>query len=271
MMDVKDSVLVESRDGITRVTLNRPQARNAFDVRMVTGLCDIFEHLAADPKVRGVILSGSGPVFCAGVDLNWMAGGASESERVKDAELLMRMLRAMDGCPAPVVGRIQGAAFGGGLGLVSLCDIVVASDDARFALREVRVGLVPAVIAPFFLRKVGLSQFQRFALTGEPFTAVVAKEIGLVHEVVAASELDAAVDEMTEQVRQAAPLATRATKALLRRLPALAEDEARAACIESNARARGSEEAQEGMRAFVEKRPPSWVRPPSRKGKGKVP
>lgn len=269
-MDSQDSVLVESRDGITRVTLNRPQARNAFDARMVTGLCDIFEHLAADPKVRGVILAGSGPVFCAGVDLNWMAGGASEKERVADAELLMRMLRAMEACPVPVVGRVHGAAFGGGLGLVAQCDLVVAADDARFALREVRVGLVPAVIAPFLLRKVGLSQFQRFALTGEPFTAGVAKEIGLVHEVVRASELDAAVAEVTEQVRQAAPRATRATKELLRRLPALTEEEARAACIESNARIRGGEEAQEGLRAFVEKRPPSWVPQPSGKGKGKT-
>ncbi len=267
-MDAQDSVLVESRDGIARVTLNRPQARNAFDARMVTGLCGIFEHLAGDPKVRGVVLSGSGPVFCAGVDLTWMADSASEKERIRDAELLMRMLRAIDGCPAPVVGRIHGAAFGGGLGLVALCDIVVASDDARFALREVRVGLVPAVIAPFLLRKVGVSRFQRFALTGEPFTAGVAKDIGLVHEVVPEKELDAAVGEVTEQVLQAAPLATRATKELLRRLPALPEEEARANCIESNAQIRGTEEAQEGLRAFAQKRPPSWVPPPSGKGKG---
>lgn len=269
-MVAQDSVLVESRDGIAKVTLNRPQARNAFDARMVAGLCDSFEHLTADPKVRAVVLSGAGPVFCAGVDLTWMADVASEKERVGDAELLMRMLRAMDGCPAPVVGRIHGAAFGGGLGLVSLCDIVVASDDARFALREVRVGLVPAVIAPFLLRKVGISRFQRFALTGEPFTAGVAKDMGLVHEVVPAKGLDAAVGEITEHLLQAAPLAMRATKDLLRRLPALSEEEGRAFCIESNARIRGTEEAREGMRAFVEKRPPSWTQKPLPKGKGHV-
>lgn len=269
-MNAQDPVLVESRDGIATVTLNRPQARNAFDARMVTGLCDIFRHLAADPKVRGVVLSGGGPVFCAGVDLNWMAGAASETERRGDAELLMNMLRAIEGCPAPVVGRIQGAAFGGGLGLVALCDIAVASEDARFALREVRVGLVPAVIAPFLLRKVGVSQFQRFALTGEPFTARVARDMGLVHEVVPAHELDAAMGNVIEQLLQAAPEAARATKALLRRLPALPEEEGRAACIESNARIRGTEEAREGTRAFVEKRPPSWAQEPPGKGKGKA-
>ncbi len=262
-MPAQDTVLVALRDGIATVTLNRPQARNAFDARMVAGLSDTFEHLAADPKVRGVVLAGAGPIFCAGVDLNWMAETTSEKDRAADAELLMRMLRAIDNCPAPVVGRIQGAAFGGGLGLVAQCDIVVASDDARFALREVRVGLVPAVIAPFLLRKVGVSRFQRFALTGEPFTASTAKDIGLVHEVVPGEDLDPAVGEITEQLLQAAPLATRTTKALLRRLPALTEEEARAVCIESNARIRGTEEAREGMRAFVEKRPPSWVRKPS--------
>lgn len=267
-MNSQDTVLVESRDGIARVTLNRPQARNAFDARMVTGLCDIFEHLAADPKVRVVVLSGSGAVFCAGVDLNWMADSSSEKQRMGDAELLMRMIRGIDACPAPVVGRIHGAAFGGGIGLVSLCDIVVAAEDTRFALREVRVGLVPAVIAPFLLRKVGVSQFQRFALTGETFTASAARDIGLVHEVVAAQELDASIGKVTEQLLQAAPLATRATKELLRRLPALPEGEARATCIEFNARIRGTEEAQEGMRAFAEKRPPSWVQKPSAKGKG---
>ena len=267
-MDAPDSVLVQSRDGVARVTLNRPQARNAFDARMVAGLCDIFEHLAADPKVRGVVLSGSGPVFCAGVDLTWMAGDASEPKRVEDAELLMRMLRGIEGCPMPVVGRIHGAALGGGLGLVALCDIVVASDDTRFALREVRVGLVPAVIAPFLLRKVGASHFQRFALTGEPFTAAAARDIGLVHEVVPAKELDAAVDEIAGQLLQGAPQATRATKELLRRLAALPEEEGRAVCIHSNARARGTEEAREGMRAFIEKRPPSWARKSSGEGKG---
>lgn len=267
-MNAPDSVLVESRDGVARVTLNRPQARNAFDARMVSGLCDIFGHLGADPKVRGVVLSGSGPAFCAGVDLNWMAEAGSEERRLGDAELLMRMLRAIEGCPAPVVGRIHGAAFGGGLGLVALCDIAVAAEDARFALREVRVGLVPAVIAPFLLRKVGHSRFARFALTGEPFTASAAKDIGLVHEVVPAAELDAAVGEVTAHLLEAAPLATRATKALLRRLPALSGEEAGAFCIESNARARGGEEAREGMRAFVERRAPSWTRPSSRDDKG---
>lgn len=264
-MNAQDSVLVETRDGIATVTLNRPQARNAFDARMVTGLCDIFGHLAADPKVRGVVLSGAGPVFCAGVDLTWMAASSSEQARIGDAELLMRMLRAIEECPAPVVGRIQGAAFGGGLGLVALCDIALASEDARFALREVRVGLVPAVIAPFLLRKVGVSHVQRLALTGEPFTAPVARDIGLVHEVVPARDLGPATDDLVAQLLQAAPRAARETKALLRRLPALSEAEGRAFCIESNARVRGTEEAREGLRAFVEKRPPSWARGPSGK------
>ncbi len=267
-MEAQDSVLVESRDGIATVTLNRPQARNAFDARMVAGLADIFQHLAADPKVRGIVLSGSGPVFCAGVDLNWMAGAATnENERLGDAELLMRMFSAIDECATPVVGRIQGAAYGGGLGLLAVCDIVVASEDTQFALREVRVGLVPAVIAPFLLRKVGASPFRRLAFTGEPFSAAVAKSIGLVHEVVPDKNLDAAVGEITEHLLQGGPQAMRATKLLLRRLSGLPEEDARALCIKANAEIRGTEEAREGMRAFVEKRPPSWIQHLSRKGK----
>lgn len=267
-MEPKDSILVGAHDGIATVTLNRPHARNAFDAQMVAGLSDIFQHLGADPKVRGIVLAGSGPVFCAGVDLNWMACAAtSDKERLGDAELLMRMFRAIDECPAPVVGRIQGAAYGGGLGLLAVCDIVVASEDARFALREVRVGLVPAVIASFLLRKVGASQVRRFAFLGEPFSAAVAKTVGLVHEVVPAKQLDAAVRDLTEQLLQGGPQAIRETKLLLRQLFALPEDERWALCIKINAEIRGTEEAREGMRAFVEKRAPSWIRRSSRKGK----
>jgi len=255
------SILVESHKGLARVTLNRPDRRNAFDAGMVEGLREAFEALGQDLSVRAILLTGSGSVFCAGADLRWMGSDRTVSapEAQQDAERLLRMFRTIDECPCPVIGRIRGAAYGGGIGLIAVCDIVVAAADTMFAFSEVRLGLVPAVIAPFVLRKTGDSFMRRFCLTGEPFPASTAKEAALVHDVVELAVLDYRVDELAELVMLLAPLAVRETKALFRRLSHLSDDERWKACVESNVQARLSAEAQEGLRAFRERRAPTWA------------
>jgi methylglutaconyl-CoA hydratase len=255
------SVLVESHNGLARVTLNRPQRRNALDASMIDTLREAFDELTQDPSVRAIILGSTGSTFCAGADLNWMGseGAVSASEAQKDAERLMKMFRAIDECPCPVIGRIQGAAFGGGVGLIAVCDIAVVVEDATFTLSEVRLGLIPAVIAPFLLRKAGESFVRRFCLTGEPFSAPIAQQFHLVHDVIRQDNLDVRVDELVQMILRLAPQATRDTKVLFRRLLTLSEDERWTACIDANAHARVSAEAQEGLRAFLEKRSPVWT------------
>lgn len=249
----------ETREGFVVVTLNRPERRNAFDRLMMDELREVFVEIGANRSVRGVILTGAGPVFCAGADLRWM-----ESESVTmagaraDAESLLGLLQAIDDCPCPVIGKIQGPAYGGGIGLIAACDIVVARADATLAFGEVRWGLVPAVIAPLLLPKTGSSFLRRYGLTGEPFSASIAKDAGLVHEVVEPSALDAWVDHVAELVTRSAPGAVRATKALFRKLDTLSEDEQWKLAVETNVRARLSLEAREGLRAFREKREPVW-------------
>jgi methylglutaconyl-CoA hydratase len=255
------AILVESKDGLARVTLNRPHRRNAFDAPMVGELCQAFDKLGQDPSVRAIVLTSTGSVFCAGADVNWMGsdGTVSVSQAQKDAEQLMKMFRAIDECPCPVIGQVHGAAFGGGVGLIAVCDIAVAAEDVTFTLSEVRLGLVPAVIAPFLLRKSGESFLRRFCLSGEPFSASVAKQVNLVHDVVEREKLDRRVDELAGMVLRLAPQATRDTKVLLRRLLTLSGDERWRACIEANSHARLSAEAQEGLRAFLERRSPIWA------------
>ncbi|HLZ33465.1 MAG TPA: enoyl-CoA hydratase-related protein [Nitrospira sp.] len=255
------TIKVESSNGLARVTLNRPHRRNAFDAGMVGELCEAFDELGRNPSIQVIVLAGTGSAFCAGADLNWMGSddAVSAPEAQKDAEQLREMFRTIDECPCPVIGRIQGAAFGGGVGLVAVSDIAVAVADATFALSEVRLGLVPAVITPFLLRKTGESFLRRFCLTGEPFSASAAQQCNLVHDVVERDKLDSRVDELVNMILRLAPQAIRDTKVLFRRLPALSENERWRACIEANVHARLSPEAQEGLRAFLERRPPVWT------------
>lgn len=264
------AILVESNDGVARVTLNRPHKRNAFDAGMVEELFQAFAELGRNPLIRAIVLIGNGSAFCAGADIDWMKSGGtlSTSEVQKDAERLMKMFRAIDECPCPVIARIQGPAFGGGVGMIAACDIAVAVEDATFALSEVRLGMVPAVIAPFLLRKTGESFLRRFCLTGEPFSASAAKHGNLVHDIVERNQLDSRVDELIQMVLGVAPQAARDTKGLFHRLPALSDDERWSTCVESNVRARLSAEAQEGLRAFLERRAPVWTPMPEEQGHG---
>jgi methylglutaconyl-CoA hydratase len=255
------TLLVESSRGIAHVTLNRPERRNAFDALMADELHEAFEELGGDPSVRGVVLAGAGPAFCAGADLRWMSPDSpvSEARAREDAERLIRMYRAIDECPCPVIGRIHGSAFGGGVGLLAVCDIVVAADDTVFALSEIKLGLVPAVIAPFLLRKAGESFVRRYCLTGEVFSAAAAKQFNLVHDVVAKDGLAKRIDELIEAVLQLAPSASQHTKALFRRILRLPDADRWTVCAQANAETRLSAEAREGLRAFLEKRAPAWA------------
>ncbi len=190
------AVLIRERDGSTlRLTLNRPAVRNAFDEEVIGSLAEAAREIALDKTVRAVVLAGSGKAFCAGADLAWMSKAIAYTREAnrRDAEDLARMLELLDTLPVPVIGRVHGAALGGGVGLVAVCDIVVASEDAMFGFTEVKLGIIPAVISPYVVHKIGPSAARELFLTGSRFTARRARRIGLVHDVVAESDLDDAV------------------------------------------------------------------------------
>jgi methylglutaconyl-CoA hydratase len=260
-MKTLPSVIMESTQAVAHVTLNRPDRRNAYDGDLMAELRTAFEQIAKDASIRVVVLTGAGASFCAGADLQWMrpVSPVSDAQARVDAEQLSAMYRAIDECPCPVIGRVNGPAFGGGVGLIAVCDIVVAAEHAIFALSETKWGLVPAVISPFLLRKAGESFLRRYCLTGEIFSTSVAERFNLVHEVVGEDALDRRVAELIEAVLHVAPQAAKGTKVLLRTLLPLAESDRRPVSVEANAHARLSMEASEGMRAFVEKRAPSWA------------
>ena len=258
--DGSTTVRVE-RDGrgVATVTMDRPEVRNAFDDALVADLREAAEALAGDEAVRVVVLTGAGPVFSAGADLRWMRAmkGYSFAENVADARHTDAMLRALHDLPKPLVGRVHGHALGGGTGLVAVCDIAVAAEDALFGFTEVTLGLVPAVISPYVVRKVGRSFARSTFVTGERFGAARALEQGLVHEVVPADVLDEAVDDAVERCLRAGPKAAAEAK----RLPELALDDLDAATgrmPEVIARVRVDDEAQEGLSAFLERRRPDW-------------
>ncbi len=237
---------VERNGPVLRVTLARPDRRNAFDAALIAELAEAFVDVG---RARAVVLAGDGESFSAGADVDWMRSSVDLSfdENVADATALRRMLEAIDGCSAPVVARVQGHALGGGAGLVATADIAVATPDAVFAFSEVKLGIVPAVISPFALAKIGPGAARRYFLTGERFDAGTALRIGLVHEV--AADLDAAVDRVVADLLSAGPQAARWAKRLVRERPDGPET---ARWI---AERRTSDEGQEGLRAFLEKRP----------------
>jgi methylglutaconyl-CoA hydratase len=238
------------RDGhVLRVTLARPERRNAFDAALIADLHAAFTDVA---DARAVVLSGEGPSFCAGADVEWQRASIdlTYEENVEDALRLYRMLEAIDACPAPVVCSVHGHALGGGSGLVACADVVVARPDAVFGFTEVRLGIVPAVISPFVLRRIG-EQARRYFLTGERFDAATALRIGLISEV--AEDTDAACEAIVEAILAAGPEAVREAKRLVRERPAGVETARIAAARRTSA------EGQEGLRAFLERRSPAWA------------
>ena len=248
--------------GVARVTLNRPEIRNAFDDKLIRELTDIFERLGADAAVRVIVVTGAGKAFSAGADLNWMRrmAGYGREENLADARDLAQLMHVLNTTPKPTIARVNGPALGGGVGLVACCDIAIASETTFFALSEVRLGLIPAVISPFVAAAIGPRAARRYFLTGERFDAETARALGLVHAVAPADGLDAAVEAVLAELLACGPAAQAAAKDLI---AAVAHRPADAALREATARRiaeiRAGEEGRHGVAAFLEKRKPRWI------------
>lgn len=260
---MNDVLRVERSGAVARVTLARPEVRNAFNAELIAALTEAFAELGAEPAdaLRIVVLGGDGPVFCAGADVAWLRAAVDMDVDANEADAgrLATMLETIDTCPAPVVARVQGAALGGGMGLCAVADIVVAIADATFGFTETRLGILPAVIGPYALAKIGESQARALFLPGSRFGAERARQIGLVHEVVAdEAALDARLGEIVDELLAASPTAVREAKGLIRRLRGQPSAQARALTVASIARQRTSPEGMEGLSAFLDKRDPSW-------------
>ena len=259
---------IEREGAIARVVLDRPEVRNAFNAALIVRLREAFEMLGHDHRIRAIVLAGAGKAFCAGADAHWMRASLdlSRQENVADAAAMSRMFRAIDRAPQLVIGRVHGAALGGGAGLAAVCDVVVAAEDAIFGFTETKLGILPAVISPFVLAKIGASHARALALTGQRFDASRARTIGLVHEVVAASGLDDAIDRVLSEIAAASPTAVARAKALFARIAAEPYDATLQITAEAIADQRTSAEGQDGLRAFLEKRPPAFALPAGEPG-----
>jgi methylglutaconyl-CoA hydratase len=253
---------VDQRGAVRWFWLNRPEVRNAFNDALISEISAAFAAVECSPETRVVVVTSRGPAFCAGADLNWMRSMAnfSHADNHADALKVARMFAAVHACSRPVIARVQGDAFGGGVGLAAACDIVVAAEGATFALSEVKLGIVAATISPHLVRAMGARQAARYMLTGEKFTALQARTLGLVHEVSLMEGLDREVERLAHHLLAASPAALAATKRLLADVVETPMDDvllaATAKCI---ADARVSPEGREGIAAFLEKRAPSWA------------
>lgn len=260
---MSETILSEIDNGIGIITLNRPERHNAFDDVLIKELSATLADMNADPAVRVVVLSSTGKSFCAGADLNWMkrAAGYGPEESQRDAAGLAGLLRTLNEMRKPTIARVQGPAYGGGVGLVAACDIAIATFDAQFALTEVKLGIIPAVISPYVLTAIGERKARRYMLTAERFSAAEAYRLGLVHEIVPGhEELDEAVGEIVDALLDNSPEAIGACKDLIKAVANRPiNDEVVADTAARIARARASEDGREGMAAFLEKRKPSWV------------
>ncbi|WP_323122691.1 enoyl-CoA hydratase/isomerase family protein [Burkholderia alba] len=256
-----ETIEVTDDGRIATVMLARPDVRNAFNETMIAELTAAFGGFDANEAIRAVVLASKGPAFCAGADLNWMKkmAGFSDDENRADARLLARMLEAIYRCGKPVIARVHGDAYAGGVGLVAACDIAIAADTVKFCLSEARLGLIPATIAPYVIRAMGERAARRYFASAEVFDAAKAAQLGFVHETVPADILDATIAKLTDALRANGPQAVRACKALVRDVAGRALDDA---LIEQTAdwiaRTRAGAEAREGVAAFLEKRPPAW-------------
>ncbi len=253
----------EIKDGVATIRMNRPDVHNAFDDVLIVALTEELRRLDQLPEARVIVLAASGKSFSAGADLNWMRRMAkySREENLRDAMALAGLMRTLDGVKKPTIARVQGAAFGGGVGLVACCDIAIASTEAAFSLSEVRLGLIPSVISPYVIAAIGERAARRYFLTAERFDAAEARRIGLVHEVVHADALDAAVATMAAQLLKGGPQALAAAKKLIADVSRRPMDDALSAeTARRIAAIRTDSEGQEGLSAFFEKRPPAWTK-----------
>jgi methylglutaconyl-CoA hydratase len=257
-----ERIQLEVEGPVARIWLNRPEVRNAFDGLTVTELRTTIFNLATVDSVRVIVLGGRGASFCAGADLGWMKAMASfgRDENLREAQALADLFFTVYESPKPIVARVHGAALGGGAGLVAACDIPVAALGTQFGFTEVRLGIIPAVISPYVLRKIGESAAREFFLTGERFEAVKACEIGLVRHAVPEDDLDAAVEKRVKELLQAGPRAVAEAKELIREVAFKRVEDVQRYVVEAIADIRVSPEGQEGMRAFLEKRKPGWTK-----------
>ncbi len=261
-LKMTDSLLIERSGATLTLRLNRPDLHNAFDAGLIAELTGALRQAGNDPDVRVVVLAGEGRSFSAGADLHWMRGmaAASEADNRVDALALAALMRTLDELPKPTIARVQGAAFGGGVGLVACCDIAIGVDTARFGLTESRLGLLPAVISPYVVAAIGPRQSRRWFATAEQFDAATALQMGLLHQVVAAGQLDAAVAGQVSLLEKVGPVAAASAKRLVSQVLASHDRDALdAANADLIARLRVSAEGQEGLGAFLEKRSPSWA------------
>ena len=256
-------VLTAHAGGVAHITLNRPEKRNALDRATIAALTAELGRCADDPAVRVVQITGAGKAFCAGADLAEMQAQAqaSEAANLRDARELAAMLAVLDSMPKPTLARVNGDAYGGALGLLAACDIVVAEEEAKFAFTEVRLGIIPAVVSPFVLGKIGESAARRYFLSAETLTAATLKELGLVHEVVSGELLDDVCTRIADALLRGAPRAQAEAKTLIRDVAATSAQHRAAVSVEAAARLarlRVQAEAQEGFNAFFAKRKPAW-------------
>jgi methylglutaconyl-CoA hydratase len=248
---------------VVTVAINRPDVHNAFDDTLVADLTNALTKFERDANVRAVVLTGTGSSFSAGADLNWMRGmaKASESDNRIDAERLAALMHKLNTFPKPTIARVNGAAYGGGVGLIACCDVAVAADTAKFGLTEVKLGLIPAVISPYVIAAIGARHARRLFVTGEVFDASEALRIGLVHHVVAANRLDDSTDHVLSWLAKGGPVAQHEAKQLVLRLGGIAHPDTLIADRKLSAliaRLRVSPEGQEGLSAFLDKRPAKW-------------
>jgi len=257
------SLVVDKKDGVARVTLDRPDVRNAFDDALIGALTKAFQELNQDRSVRVVVLAGNGPAFCAGADLNWMKrmAGYSDDENLRDARSLAEMLATLDSMDKPTIARVHGPAFAGGTGLVAACDIAVGTPEAKFCFSEAKLGLSPATISPYVMRAIGARAASRYFLTAEVFDGAEALRIGLLSALVPAAELDAAVDGLAQHLLAGGSEAHARIKDLIRQVAGRPIDSAlKSDTARRIAEIRASPEGKEGIAAFLEKRKPSWKR-----------
>ncbi len=254
---------VEVSDRVARVTLNRPQVRNAFNSQLIEELTTTFRRIGegGGGDIRAVVLAGAGDLFCAGADVQWMRASLdfTYEQNVADATRMARMFETINQCPLPVIGRIHGAALGGGVGLAAVCDIVVAADNAVWAFSEAKLGIAPAVISPYVLAKIGRSHARALFFTAERFGSQRAQQIGLAHIVVSEEQLKAEVERLLKEIKSSSAKSIAKAKELIATVPALSPQEARDATVQTIAALRVSPDGQEGLRAFLEKRKPEWV------------
>ena len=247
---------------VAEVWLNRPDVRNAFNDAVIAELTEAFQHLSKDNELRAIVLGAHGKAFCAGADLNWMRAmsGYSWDENFADAQKLANMLWTLDQCPVPIVGRVQGDCYAGGMGLASVCDVLVASDNVTFCLSEARLGLLPGTISPYVVRAMGAQAAKRYMVTAERFSATQAHAMGMVHEVTSLEALDAKVADIVSTLCGNGPQALRACKRLVQDVTDQAIDEAlRAETARRIADIRASDEGKEGLQSFLQKRPAKWT------------